>query len=265
MELSSSIKKTIKVIKNNKFKLFTIFFLQIIFFIALAMISQQTIVPSMQHAKDAMDYYDSINMTQEPSMFGYLGEDPLVIYQNYDKMLYYIKFMGLYSIVAFIIINGLIWALTHNLISRKSKKQFITYLLNFTIIILTFVLINYTFIFSKLKTSLIMAEANGLLPFIGNLFLFIILLYFLYTALSLIDKRKIKDIVILTFKTGILKFPYIILTYIINLIIISLFAYLIYLTIESNIILLSITTILFILSFIITRLFLIITINNLKN
>ena len=260
--IKTSLEKTLLIIKQNKLKVFFIFFLQIIFFIALSLIVYNTIIPSMQYAKEAMDYYDKINVTEDTGMFGYLGENPLVIYQSYKNMMYYLKMMVLYSVLAFIVINGLIWAITDNLINKKNRKQFLHYFTNFGILTIIFIAILYLTIFKTLKSSLV-DIGNSLLPFVGILILFIVLIYFLFIGLALIDKRKPKEIPKLILKIGILKFPYVILTYLINFAIILLLSYLIFLTIESNMILLSIILILFVLSFVFTRLFLIISINNL--
>lgn len=260
--IKSSLKKTLSAINKNKSKIFLIFLLQIVFFIALSLIFYNTINPAMKHAKSAVDYYDKINITESSGMFGYLGEDPLIIYKNYTKMMYYLKFMALFSILTFIIINGLLWTITDSLVNKKNIKQSFNYFTNFGILTLISILLFYILIFNTLKSSLVKLEYN-LSPLIGGLFLLIILTYFLFISFSLIDKRKLKDILKLTFKIGIFKFPKIILIYLINLFIIFLFSYLLFLTIESNIIILSIVLILFILSFVFTRLFLIVSINDL--
>lgn len=257
-----SLKKTLSTINKNKSKILLIFFLQIIFFIALGLIFYNTINPAMQHAKNAIDYYDKINVTESSGMFGYLGEDPLLIYKNYDKMMYYLKFMALFSLLAFIIVDGLLWTLTDSLVNKKNIKQFFNYFTNFGILTAIFTLLFYILIFNTLKSSLVKLEYN-LSPIIPTLFLSILLLYFLFTSFSLIDKRKIKDTAKLTFKIGIFKFQKIILIYLINLFIIFLFSYLLFLTIESNMIILSIVLILFVFSFVFARLFLIVAINDL--
>ena len=226
------------------------------------MIFYQQIIPAMHHAKNAVDYYDNIDTVENPGMFAYLGDDPLTIYENYILMMGYLKSMAIYSILAFIIINGLIWSLSDNLISKKTTKQFFTYILNFTIITLSFTLIFYVLVFSTLKSSLIKLEYT-FLPLVGALFLSGLLIYFIAINFSLINKRKIKDILKLAFPIGIFKFPKIILIYLINLLIISFFVYLIYLTIEYNIMLLSIVLILWVFSFVFTRLFLIVSVNGL--
>lgn len=260
--ISSSLKETLSVIKKNKYNIFLLFFLQIIFFISLSLVFYNTINPAMQHAKSAVDYYDKINITEDSNMFSYLGEDPLSIYKNYEKMMYYLKFMALFLFLAFVIIDGALWTLTDSLVNEKTIKQSFDYFTNFGIITLAFSLLFYLLIFNTLKSSLAKLEYS-LLPLAGILFLFIILIYFLFIGFSLIDKRGLKDILKLTFKTGIFKFPNILLIYLISLLIILLFSYLIYLTIESNMIILSAILILFILSFVFTRLFLIISINDL--
>ena len=260
--IKTSLKKTLLIIKKNKYQIFLIFFLQIIFFITLSLIFYNTINPAMQHAKNAVDYYDKINTTEDSGMFGYLGEDPLVIYESYSKMMFYLKFMALFSVLVFIIINGLLWTLSDNLLNKKNLKQSSNYFTNFGILTLIFTALVYLLIFKTLKSSLVKLEYS-LLPLIGILFLFIVLLYFLFISFSLIDKRRLKDIFRLTFKIGIFKFPYVILVFLIYLFVILLFSYFLYLVIEGNIIILSIVLILFVFSFVFARLFLIVSIDGL--
>ncbi|MBU1005069.1 MAG: hypothetical protein KJ561_04535, partial [Nanoarchaeota archaeon] len=107
-----SIKKTLKIIKNNKTKLFLIFFLQVILFASLSIISYKTIIPAMDHARNAVDYYDSINITENSGTFGYLGEDPLSVYNSYNKMMYYLKYLALFAILSILLISSIIWPLS---------------------------------------------------------------------------------------------------------------------------------------------------------
>lgn len=260
--IKTSFKKTLSIIGKNKSSILLILFLQLIFFIALSLIFYHTINPAMNHAKNAIDYYGRINITENSGIAGYLGEDPLVIYTSYSRMMYYLRLMALFSALAFIVINGLLWSLTDSLTNKKSIKQFFNYLTNFGILTLLFIALFYLLILKTLRSSLARLE-NSLLPLIGILSLLMILIYFLLIGYSLIDKRKLKDILKLTFSVGILRFPKIILIYLINLFILLLLSCLVYLTIESNMMLLSALLVLFILSFVFTRLFLIISINGL--
>ena len=262
--IKSSLQKTLSIIAKNKTKILLIFFLQILFFIALSLIFYHTLNPAMEHAKNALDYYDKINTTQAEGMSGIIGEEPFVIYDSYKKMMYYLELMALFSIISFIVINGVVWAFSDDLINKKDLKQFLAYLFNFGIISLAFILVEYALIFNTFKVSLLETESNGsLFPLIGILLLSVVLIYFFYISLSIIDKRNLKEIARLTFLVGIFKFPFILLIYLINLIIFGLFSYLIYLTIELNIAILSIVVILFVCSFVFVRLFLIIGINDL--
>lgn len=261
MMIKNSLKKTLGIIRKDKYEILLIFFLQIIFFISLSLIFYHTIEPAMKYAKNAMDYYDEINISESSGMFGYLGENPLVIYESYNKMLYYLRFMFLFSFLAFIIINSMIWDFSDNLVNKKDLKQFSGYILNFIIITLAFALLFYALIFNRLRSSLVKLEYS-LLPLIFSLSLFFILIYFLFIGFSLIEKRGIKDIFRLMFLIGVLKFHYVILVYLINLFIILLFSYLLYLVIEANIILLVIVLMLFVFSFVFIRLFLIVFIND---
>jgi len=258
----NSINQTISAIKNNKFKVFLIFFIQTLFFISLTLISYKTIVPATEEAKTAMDYYDTINITEDSGMFGYLGDNPATVFDSYKNIAKYLKILGIASILSFIILNGLIWALADNLTDKKNLKEFLIYLLNFTIIAAVSILAFYAFIFQSLKSALIQLPAA--LPQLSLLLtITLILLYLMFTAIAMIKKRDIKEIAKLTFKISIKKFHKIIPACIINILIMSLFFYLISITIEANMIILSIVIILFVFSFVVMKIFLIETVNNL--
>lgn len=262
---SSSLKKTLSVIVKNKLKILLIFLIQLMLFITLSLIVYHTMVPAMQHAKNAVDYYDTINnlnLTESSGMFSYLGEDPLVVYKNYRSMMYYIKFAGIFSVLAMLILNGLLWAITDYLVVRKTLKQSFVYFRNFGILTVLSILIFYVFIINTIKSSLSELQ-NSFLPIIGILVVYLILTYFILICFSLIDKRSLKEIPKLTFLTGIKKFPKIIRVYLTNLLIILLCSFLVYLTIEANMLLLVIAVILFVFSFVFARLFLIVAVNSL--
>ncbi|MBU1004696.1 MAG: hypothetical protein KJ561_02600 [Nanoarchaeota archaeon] len=216
----------------------------------------------MDNAKMAVEYYDSINMTETSGTFGYLGEDPLSVYNSYNKMMYYLKYLALFAILSILLISSIIWPLSSSLIENKSKHQIIDYLFKFIIINLISLLLIYVLIFQKLKASIITMEIS-MLPFISSLFALLIILYFTFIALSIISKKTPKDILKTTFRLGILKANYILLIYLINIITIALFSMLVYLTIELNILLLAITVIFWVFSFVFARLFLIVSIDEL--
>ncbi len=176
--------------------------------------------------------------------------------------MYYLRFLAIYAFLAFIIVNSLTWAVTDSMINKKNLKQYAGYLFNFFLLTSIFSLIVYVLLFNTLKLSLVEKE-NALLSLIGVGIVLIALIHFLLVGFSLIGKRKLKEIAKLTFKIGILKSPYLIQVCLINIVIISALAYLIYLTIELNLIILSIAALLFVGSFVFARLFLITAVNEL--
>lgn len=257
----NSLKQTLTLIKKNKFKILFLLLIQTLFFASLSTATYKTLLPSMQHAKTAMDYYESIKVNQTSGMFGYMGDDPLIIYDNYRKMKHYLKFMGLFSILSYLILNGIAWATSHQIINKKNIKNYFTYLLNFSILTSIFILLFYALVFNSIKSSLVKLPSAPLL-LIPSVVLGLVLIYFLFISYTLIGKKDLKDIARLTFKIGIFRFPKVIVTYLINLAIVLLFFFLIGLTIELNMILVSIIVILFVFSFVFAKLFLIISINN---
>ena len=121
--LKSSFKKTISIIKKNKHKVFFIFLIQIIFLLALSTITLKTLNPAMQRAQNIMEYYDSINVTETSGMFGYLGDDPLIIYNNYAEMMNYLTSMAIFSSITIVILSGLIWIISNKSINKNSIKK----------------------------------------------------------------------------------------------------------------------------------------------
>ena len=256
------LKKTADVILGNKRKILVIFFVQVLFFGVLSFVFFNTVVPSMGHAKAAVDYYSSINVTSDSGMFGFLGDDPSIVFDNYREMMSYLKYMGLFSFLAFVIINGFLWVLTDNLFRNMKIRYVIRYMFDFIVLTLGFVFLFYAFIFSLLKDALLELDFN-LLPLFWVLILSIVLLYFLYIGYSLIGKNKLKEIPKLMFRLGVFRFKGIILVYLINLLIISLLFYLTYLVVEFNIVLLFVVILLFVIGVIFTRIFLIVGVGKL--
>jgi len=256
--ITNSLKKTISIINKNRKKILLLFLLQVIFFIVLSLVFYQNVNPAMEHARNVVEYYDEINMS-ENSMFGYLGDEPSVVYENYRGMMGYLRLMGLFSFLAFTVINGLLWDFSDGLVKKKNRKEFVRYFLNFIALSLIFAGL-YILVFNVIKSSLVTMESSQIA---GILFLFIALSYFLFLSYSLIDKRKIKDVLRLTFFVGSKRFPYVILVYLFNLSVILSFSYLLYLVVEASMVILAILAILFVFAFVFNRLLLMVCVNEL--
>ncbi|MBW2989127.1 hypothetical protein KY358_02285 [Candidatus Woesearchaeota archaeon] len=253
----SSFKKACSLIRKNRCRISIIFVLQVMFFVSLAVILYTTLNPAMAHARNAMEYYERINISEEPDMFNYLGDDPLYAYDNYNDMLRFLRLMAFLSITAFIIIGGLLWALTHDIVSRKSLAQFIAYIINFSILTISFLLLAYLLAFKSLKSSLISMSLSSL-ELAGALIIIITLIYFLVICYSLIGKRKLKGILKASFSLGIFKGRCIISAFLAGFMTIALFSYIAYLLIEHNMLCLMAALVLLIFAFVFIRLFLIV-------
>ncbi|MBW2974082.1 hypothetical protein KY366_00030 [Candidatus Woesearchaeota archaeon] len=258
--IKDSLKKTSGIIKKNRKKVLLLLSLQVVFFIMMSIILYNTLNPAMRHARDAIDYYDSINISENPGMFDYMGKDPLKVYNNYKSMVHYLKLMALFSFLAYIIIEGGLWALSDDLIKRKSPKQFLNYFINFAALSLGFVILSYIFVFNALR-SIIFGEGYGLIPLILVLFLLIMLAYLLFTGYSLIGRRRLKDILRVCFLKGVLNFHSIIFAFMTGLLIIALSSCLLYLAVEANLFILLIAMLLFVFSLVFTRLFFMVFVN----
>jgi hypothetical protein len=254
-----SIKKTIRLIKKNKNKILFLFFLQLLFFIALSTAVYYTLSPAMFHAKNALDYYDSINISDSPGRFDYLGGDPLIVYNSYNKMIHYLKLMGLFSLLCFLVFEGLLWLFTDNLLHKKTIKQAQKYLTKFALFTLAYLAISFIIVQANASS---LADPQSSYPLLILIWIFsVILEYFLFILYSLNTKRTVKETAILAFKIGTKRFLHVFLIYVMCSALLLLLALLLFLSIEAHVILLSLSLLLFVFSFVVIRLFLIVAFN----
>jgi hypothetical protein len=254
-----SIKKTIRIIKKNKIRILSLFFLQFLFFVVLSTAVYYTLSPAMYHAKKALDYYDDINISENPGMFDYLGDNPLIVYNSYNQMIHYLKLMGLFSLLCFLVFEGLLWLLTDNLLHKKTPRQSQQYLTKFALFTLVYLGITFLVVQGS-ASSLTNSQSNYL--FLALIWIFsIILEYFLFILYSLNTKRTIKETIRLAFTIGTKKFLHVFLVYLVCSLLILLLALALFFSVELNGVILSITLLLFVFSFVLIRLFLIVVFN----
>jgi len=132
-----SLKKTISIMREKKLLLLVIVLLQILFFFGLGFVSYINIIPAMAHASRAIEYFEKvgkdIGKNESQGMFGYLGDNPMIVYDNYRKMIGYLRNMGVWFLVLFLFIDGFIWTLSNRVVRKRTiiKKRLKGFVISF--------------------------------------------------------------------------------------------------------------------------------------
>ncbi len=266
-----SLKKTISIMREKKLLLLVIVLLQILFFFGLGFVSYINIIPAMAHASRAIEYFEKvgkdIGKNESQGMFGYLGDNPMIVYDNYRKMIGYLRNMGVWFLVLFLFIDGFIWTLSNRVVRKRTiiKKRLKGFVISFLrlfllgLILAFIVYVTFLELYRSLWSGAGFASI-GYLSITGIFILFIF--YFFLIGFCLID-RRFKEILRLMFLIGFYRFPYVLLVYLINLVVVIGSGILLYFSIEKRIFVIIACIIVFVFSFVFTRLFLIVVINSL--
>jgi len=272
--ISNSLKESFSIIKKNKKIFVLLFILQIIFISLISRVNITYQTKMLQSTQDIFEYLDELK-SDETSLGldliqrkNPLGPDPLLISRNFNYIIYNLQFLLSYSLIIFILLNGFIWLLSSNLVDkkllkiRKLPKEFFVYVLKFCFVTLIFSFLIYLFGYSTLKSFLnpLLAQTANFTPL---LLITLALFYFIYIAFSLLSKVKLKYLIRNLFKIGIKKAHIILSAYVMIIIVLSIFSLLSFYLIEKNLFLLFISSILFVLTLIWSRIFLILIVEKL--
>ena len=262
----SSFKESFKTIKKNRMVFLVLFLLQLLFFSLMFFVNLYYQPKIMDSVINVMDYVSKQNPADGETI---LGEDPLMIHNNYEEMVYNLSLLAVWCFFIFVFVNGSIFYLISKLIYDKNfnfkicfekykenTKEFFVYLLKFGIVCLIFFLLIFLFLYSTFKGSLF-SMVNSIGSFNpASLLIAVVLAYFMYISFSLLYKVK-KNIFRKLFDVGAKKAHIILLTYFINLVIILILFLLITLLIEANLILITLVILLSILAFVWSKIFLV--------
>lgn len=264
--ISSSFKESFEIIRKNKPVFLVLFLLQLLFFSLMFFANLHYQPKIMDSVVNAMDYVSRQNPADGGNI---LGDDPLMIHNNYEEMVYNLRLLAAWCFFIFVFVNGSIFYLISKLAydkqfnfkicfknCKKNTKEFFIYLFKFGVACLIFFLLIFSFLYSTFKGSLFsMVNSIGSLnP--ASLLIALALAYFMYISFSLLYKIK-KNIFRKLFDIGIKKAHIILLTYFINLVIILILFLLITLLIEANLILITLVILLSILAFLWSKIFLV--------
>ncbi len=268
--ISSSFKESFALIRKNKSIFLVLFLLQLLFFSLIFILNLNYQPKILESVNNVISYVGSQNPAEGKNV---LGDDPLMIHRNYKNMLYNLILLGVWSFLACILINGPVWYLTSRLVYdsnlknlitnyKKTLKEFFIYLSKFAFSSLVFFALLFL-TFSAFKASLFSFLSETTSFNFASLLITFILIYFVYLALALIYKTKLKNMHKELFNVGVKKWNIILMAYFINLIVLFvLFLFIIFLA-EQNLVLLSLSVLLLMAGFVWARVFLVMVVKKL--
>lgn len=288
-----SFKESFSIIKKNKTLFLVLFLLQLLFFSLIFAVNFHYQPKILESVGNVIDYISE----QNPTESNILGDDPLMIHRNYKNMMHNLRLLAVWSLLIFIFINGsmfyLISKLVYNqkfnfkicsrnykqntkefFVCQKSKgflsmlrnspfSEFLTYLFKFGFVSLVFFLLVFLFSYSGSNASMLSLISGIALFKPVSLIIAFILFYFMYLTFLLLYKVKLKALFKELFNVGVKKAHMMLLTFFIALLIIFILLLLIIFLIEKNIVLLSLIVLLFVLSFVWGKVFLIMVVKKL--
>lgn len=235
--------------KLNKKHLTSLLTLQTLFFILLFM-TGLSFLPNILTPMDNI-----FNYLSEQSPDNMLGDDPLMLHENYEIISANITFMLLIILVIFLLIESYNYYLASLIVYKKkfNLKGSITYLGRFSLVSVIFFLLIANFFYHSIKDYITLLGESKF-DFVA-FFITLILLYFYFIFVSLIYDNKLKVLPRKALSLGIKRFFKILLYYLLILMILLSLFLLISFLIEGNLFLVSFLIIIFILSFAYSKIF----------
>ena len=269
----NSLKETFRLIWKNKSLFLFLFVLQLIFFIIFSFISITYQTKILESTKAITEYLSRQNFDESSvaqnilQQKNLLGDDPLSISRNFNEITKNFKLYLIYTFILLIFFISISWAVTNKIIQRTSFKQLTKYFLKVFVVLLFYLGLIFSFFFSLVNISFIDigADATKLFAkYIPLLIFSIILAYFMFISLSLLNNTELKSIVQRTLSFGIRKAHYVLSVYSINILLFIISIVLLFYFIEKNLFILLLSLVLMIFSFIFGRIFMVNVIEKLE-
>ena len=208
--ITGSLKQSFSLIKKHKKIALSLLILQIIFMGLIISLQVNYQVKALDAAQNIMQYLDQQDLSDigvaEDIALGsnLLGDDPLMISRNYKEIVSLMTSLIVYSSLVYLLLGSISWALTDQLINKKNKKKFLSYMGKFCLLAISFWIINSLLIFSGSKAMITRAISGASLSAFSFIYLVpaLIVFYFMFISFALISKLKFNDILKKTLKLG---------------------------------------------------------------
>ena len=260
----SSLKHSFSAIWKNKLWFFLLFALEIIFLAVFGYINTTYGIKIVESSK-AIDEYISQQQLDEVSVAenilqqkSILGDNPLSISRNFNEIVRNFRLYLIYSFISLVIFTSASWAFTYRLIHKITLKNLIKNFTNALVISSFCYGLIFAFFYSLTNISLADAEGTKLLAKYIPFFIFsLVLAYFMFVALSLLNNSKLSDIVQKTLRIGIKKIHYVLAAYFLNILFFIFSAFLFFYFLDRNLFLLLMSIFLMIFSLVLGRIFMV--------
>ena len=227
----TSLKESLKLIWKNKLWFMLLFVLEILFFAALSIASYNYQIKIVEHSNSIFDYISKLklddaavadNFLQQKSV---LGNDPLLISREFNEILKNFRLLLLSIFISLVVFLSFAWTITIKIIHKLNVKNLAKHYLGILAVLLFYLGLIFIFFYFLLNLSLsnIVLQTSMLITkYILFFIVVVVLLYFMFISLSIVQKTGFKNIVQKTLIIGIKKIHYVLGIYAINLILSAL-------------------------------------------
>lgn len=271
----SSLTESFSVIWKNKLWFLFLIIIQLAFFAAIFAISNKYLPPMLENAKAMLQYisdqkFDEASMAKRVlEQKNILGDDPAAITRYFNEVIKNFRLYLIYFFILTLFFSSILWAAAKKIIQKENFK-FIKYFRNIFPVMLFYLGLIFLFFYLSLNISFSEAVLQGpriFIKYVPFLVFSAILAYFMFISIALASNNANKELVQKTLSIGIKKAHYVIAAYVINalffFISISLMAYFIK-DKSTNFFIVILSLVLFVLSFVFGRVFVISIVNKLE-
>ena len=261
-----SLKESFTLVWKNKMWFIALLILQISLFGILSAVSYHYQMRIVEHSNSIFDYISKLNLNeaavaenlmQQKSIF---GDDPLLISREFSDILRNLKLLFFSTFVLLVLFLSLGWLITSKIVHKIKLKLLITSYSKILVVLLCYLgaifllfyyLLNVSLSQISLQTSMLMAK------YLLFAIVSIVLAYFMFISLSLIQKIGFRDLFQKTLVVGIKKFHYVLGIYAINIFLSVTSIILFHYFFEKSILVLFFSILLLIFSFVFGRILMI--------
>lgn len=259
--LTISFRESVALLRKNKFIVLSLVVLQMLFIFYFASMSNEYI-PKITAPLIGIDHYlgkidFEKNSAEKKPIF---GDDPLIIHRNLSEAFFNLKLLMFFILPAYILIGGVSWSITNSMVKKTDRRGVHKHLSKFGLLSLISFLIIFLFLYPNLNPNVLFKG----FPAQAIMLISIIVFYFMFISFSLIRQTSMKEMPKKLFLIGIKKMHIIILSYFIMAAVIVFFTISTIILVEYNLVIMSLSFILFILSIVWSRLFLVLVVDKIK-
>jgi len=215
--LRNSIGESFRNIWNHKLLFSFLIFLQLSFFVSLFLINYSYVPKMLNNLKEIDDYLLNQKLDDESVMNKFLARQPLlgenvqIITTNFNEMIRDFRIFIIFIVADVIVFLSLSWALTQRLVYKlkfAEMKNIFLKILAISSAVLGAIAVMFLWVFNLTISELISFRSRFMMKFFPVLIISLVLLYFMFIALSLAHKVRLKDIIGKAVYLGIKKVHY---------------------------------------------------------